>query len=202
MEAYSIFRYKLVGLGLMYSHMNTMKYWQRLELHSCSTAGEYLHGHPAVDNNMMGLFNAKRTFYEWMCNPLAQHSRLFRMHPWRSQVQWVPSVNEGQCWKCCQFLSHPSPNSAPSSATWTTRTGASGATSAPSGRLIALLEEEKQAVVNRAVTRGLDPNVRLKPSGVEWLGDVPEHWEVRRLKTSSCGHEEVTQTARSPLSPS
>ena len=50
-------------------------------------------------------------------------------------------------------------------------------------KLIALLEEEKQAIVNRAVTRGLDPNVRLKPSGVEWLGDVPEHWEVRRLRT-------------------
>ena len=49
-------------------------------------------------------------------------------------------------------------------------------------KLIALLEEEKQAIVNRAVTRGLDPNVRLKPSGVEWLGDVPEHWEVRRLE--------------------
>ena len=50
-------------------------------------------------------------------------------------------------------------------------------------KLIGLLEEEKQAVIHRAVTRGLDPNVRLKPSGVEWLGDVPEHWEVRRLKT-------------------
>ena len=49
-------------------------------------------------------------------------------------------------------------------------------------KLIALLEEEKQAVVNQAVTRGLDPNVRLKPSGVEWLGDVPEHWEVGSLK--------------------
>ena len=49
-------------------------------------------------------------------------------------------------------------------------------------RLIALMEEERQAVVNRAVTRGLDPNVRLKSSGVEWLGDVPEHWEVRRAK--------------------
>ena len=49
-------------------------------------------------------------------------------------------------------------------------------------RLIALLEEEKQAVINQAVTRGLDPNVRLKPSGVEWLGNVPVHWEVRRLK--------------------
>ena len=50
-------------------------------------------------------------------------------------------------------------------------------------KLIALLEEEKQAVINQAATRGLDTNVRLKPSGVEWLGDVPEHWEVRRLKT-------------------
>jgi type I restriction enzyme S subunit len=50
-------------------------------------------------------------------------------------------------------------------------------------KLIKLLEEQKQAIIYRAVTRGLDPNVRLKPSGVEWLGDIPEHWEVRRLKT-------------------
>ena len=52
-------------------------------------------------------------------------------------------------------------------------------------KLIALLEEEKQAIVNRAVTRGLDPNVRLKPSGVEWLGDVPEHWEVSAAESVS-----------------
>ena len=52
-------------------------------------------------------------------------------------------------------------------------------------KLITLLEEEKQAIINQAVTRGLDPNVRLKPSGVEWLGDVPEDWEVRRLGTVS-----------------
>jgi len=47
-------------------------------------------------------------------------------------------------------------------------------------KLIELLEEQKQAIINRAVTRGLDPDVRLKRSGVEWLGDVPEHWELRR----------------------
>ncbi len=47
-------------------------------------------------------------------------------------------------------------------------------------KLIALLEEE-QAIINQAVTRGLDTNVRLKPSGVEWLGDVPEHWEIARF---------------------
>ena len=49
-------------------------------------------------------------------------------------------------------------------------------------KLIALLEEEKQAVINQAVTRGLDPNVCLKPSGVEWLGDIPEHWNRCRLR--------------------
>ena len=49
-------------------------------------------------------------------------------------------------------------------------------------RLIELLEEEKQVVIHRAVTRGLDLDVPLKPSGVEWLGDVPEHWEVRRSR--------------------
>ncbi len=48
-------------------------------------------------------------------------------------------------------------------------------------KLIKLLEEQKQAIIHRAVTRGLDPNVRLKPSGVEWLGGVPEHWEVWQI---------------------
>ena len=55
-------------------------------------------------------------------------------------------------------------------------------------KLIALLEEEKQAIVNQAVTRGLDPNVPLKPSGVEWLGDVPAHWVVSALKWYSRCH--------------
>jgi len=49
-------------------------------------------------------------------------------------------------------------------------------------KLIALLNEQKQAIIHRAVARGLDPNVRLKPSGEEWLGDVPEHWEVKPIK--------------------
>ena len=49
-------------------------------------------------------------------------------------------------------------------------------------RLIQLLTERKQAIINQAVTRGLDPNVPLKPSGVEWLGDVPAHWQVSRLR--------------------
>lgn len=50
-------------------------------------------------------------------------------------------------------------------------------------KLIELLNEQKQAIIHQAVTRGLDPNVRLKPSGVEWLGEIPVRWEVRKLKT-------------------
>lgn len=48
--------------------------------------------------------------------------------------------------------------------------------------LIKLLTEQKLTIIDHAVTRGLDPNVRLKPTGIEWLGEVPEHWEVQRLK--------------------
>ncbi|NLB74765.1 MAG: restriction endonuclease subunit S [Firmicutes bacterium] len=47
---------------------------------------------------------------------------------------------------------------------------------------IKLLNEQKQVIINQAVTRGLDPNVGMKPSGIEWLGDVPEHWQMTRLK--------------------
>ena len=50
-------------------------------------------------------------------------------------------------------------------------------------RLIALLREQRIASVTRAVTKGLDPTVPTKDSGVEWLGKIPEGWEVRRLKT-------------------
>ncbi len=48
--------------------------------------------------------------------------------------------------------------------------------------LIAQLQEARQATIQRAVTRGLDPSVPLKTSGVDWLGDVPVHWEMRRLR--------------------
>jgi type I restriction enzyme S subunit len=49
-------------------------------------------------------------------------------------------------------------------------------------KLIGLLNEQKQAIIHRAVTRGLDPNAKLKPSGIPWLGEIPAHWEVKRIK--------------------
>jgi len=49
-------------------------------------------------------------------------------------------------------------------------------------RLLELYEEEKTAVINQAVTKGLDPKAKMKDSGIEWLGEIPEHWEVKRMK--------------------
>ena len=49
-------------------------------------------------------------------------------------------------------------------------------------RLIQLLKEQKQAIINQAVTKGINPDVKMKPSGIDWLGDMPVHWEIKRLK--------------------
>ena len=49
-------------------------------------------------------------------------------------------------------------------------------------KMIALLKERKQIIIQNAVTKGLDPNAKMKHSGVEWIGEIPEGWEVKRLK--------------------
>ena len=46
---------------------------------------------------------------------------------------------------------------------------------------IALLEEQKQALISQAVTKGLDPNAPLKDSGIDWIGQIPEHWQIKML---------------------
>lgn len=48
-------------------------------------------------------------------------------------------------------------------------------------QFITLLQEERTAVINQAVTKGLDPNVKMKDSGIEWLGEIPEHWESWKI---------------------
>lgn len=60
-------------------------------------------------------------------------------------------------------------------------------------RLLELYEEEKTTIINQAVTKGIDLNVKMKDSGIEWLGEIPEHWEVKRLKYIA-----KVQTGRTP----
>lgn len=63
-------------------------------------------------------------------------------------------------------------------------------------RLIQLLEEERTAIINQAVTKGLDPTVPMKDSGIEWLGEIPAHWEVKKLAFEF----QTLNTKRIPLS--
>lgn len=67
-------------------------------------------------------------------------------------------------------------------------TGKIDALVAEQRRLIELLREKRQATISHAVTRGLNPSAPLKPSGVDWLGDVPEGWEVLALKRCGTFH--------------
>lgn len=70
-------------------------------------------------------------------------------------------------------------------------------------RLIELLNEQKKTLIHRAVTRGLDPNVRLRPSGVDWLGEVPEPWSVMPLKATAVvafsGVDKLTEEGELPV---
>ena len=61
-------------------------------------------------------------------------------------------------------------------------------------KLIELLQEQRQAIITQAVTKGLDPNVPMKDSGVEWIGEIPEHWEVTKIKyVSRINHHALSE---------
>lgn len=49
-------------------------------------------------------------------------------------------------------------------------------------KLIKLLEQQRQSIITEAVTKGLNPNVKMKDSGVEWIGEIPEHWDIKKVK--------------------
>lgn len=66
-------------------------------------------------------------------------------------------------------------------------------------KVIALLNEQKQAIIHRAVTRGLDPSVPFKPSGISWLGDIPQHWNAIRIKYLLREVDERSTTGSEPL---
>lgn len=58
-------------------------------------------------------------------------------------------------------------------------------------QFIETLKEKRTALISHAVTKGLNPDAKLKPSGIDWMGDVPEHWEVKRLKYSTSINDET-----------
>jgi type I restriction enzyme S subunit len=78
----------------------------------------------------------------------------------------IPPINEQQ--KIVNFLDY--------------KTGQCDRFIANRQKQIELLNEQKAAIINKAVTKGINPNVKMKPSGIEWIGDIPEHWKVSRAK--------------------
>jgi type I restriction enzyme S subunit len=66
-------------------------------------------------------------------------------------------------------------------------------------RMLALLEEKRAAMVSRAVAQGLNPDVPLKPSGIDWLGDIPAHWKVKRAKQLFAIRDERSNTGDEEL---
>ncbi len=66
-------------------------------------------------------------------------------------------------------------------------------------RRIELLQEQRTTLINQAVTKGLDPNVEMKPSGVEWIGEIPKHWEVRRNKRIFNQRDDRSTTGKEEL---
>lgn len=66
-------------------------------------------------------------------------------------------------------------------------------------RLIELLQEKRTALITQAVTKGLDPNVLMKDSGVDWLGEIPTHWEALRVKSITADHKQGFYTEQAYL---
>lgn len=106
-----------------------------------------------------------------------------------------PAINAGDLMLLLAPLPTPDEQSA-ISALLDRETAKIDALIAEQRRLIELLKEKRQAVISHAVTKGLNPDARMKDSGIEWLGEVPEHWEIRKL--TKCVSSVVDYRGKTP----
>jgi type I restriction enzyme S subunit len=133
-------------------------------------------GQPScIDNNAMA-YVTQRCDHRWM---LYFSSTLDFGEP--ANPGAVPSVNEGQL-SGLVIPAPPKEEQASIGSFLDHETARIDALIEKKQRLIELLKEKRQAVITRAVTKGLDPSVPMKDSGVQWLGEVPEHWDVGKLR--------------------
>ena len=130
-----------------------------------------------IDNNMMGLMVKQ----DQNCIEFVQYAMSLVRFELLANPGAVPSLNESQIGNF--RLSIPPRIEQLQIANFLDReTAKIDALVAEQRRLIELLKEKRQAVISHAVTKGLNPHAPMKPSGVEWLGDVPEGWDLKRLK--------------------
>jgi len=97
-----------------------------------------------------------------------------------ADVSTIPQINNKQINNL--YITNPSFNEQKSIASFLDKkTAEIDSLIADKEKLIELLKEKRQAIISEAVTKGLDKNVKMKDSGVEWIGEIPEHWEVYPL---------------------
>lgn len=129
-----------------------------------------------IDNNMMGL-----VVHHDLCVGFVRYAMSLVRFDLIANPGAVPSLNERQIGS----FHLPTPPVAEQSliaAFLDRETAKIDALVAEQERLIELLKRKRKAVISHAVTKGLNPDAPMKASGIEWLGDVPAHWEVKRLK--------------------
>ena len=129
-----------------------------------------------IDNNMMSLYsnqsNHKFLYYAMLNVDFKRHYRVGGA---------VPSINESEVGNIS--IAYPTISEQIQIAKFLDRkTEQIDELIRIKERQIELLQEQRTALINQTVTKGLDPNVEMKPSGVEWIGEIPVHWEVNRLK--------------------
>ena len=129
-----------------------------------------------IDNNMMSLYsdlsNYRFLYYAMLNVDFKRHYRAGGT---------VPSINESEVGNIP--IAYPPPSEQTQIANFLDRkTGQIDELIRIKERQVELLQEQRTVLINQAVTKGLDPNVEMKPSGVEWIGEIPKDWEVTRLK--------------------
>ncbi len=110
---------------------------------------------------------SKTGFIESLAKSIRQRTTEFRWKMWRDLYFPIPSLSEQ-----CQIVNYLD-----------TKTQQIDTLIEKKQKQIELLKLLRAAIINQAVTKGLNPDVKMKDSGIEWLGNIPEHWEVRRVAT-------------------
>jgi type I restriction enzyme, S subunit len=144
-----------------------------------------------VDNNMAG-FVPKSVFPKWAYWCLCDVDFADLVNPGA-----VPSLNEGILNNISVFVPSESVQRQ-LSYLLDSETSRIDALISKKERQIELLQEKRQAIITHAVTKGLDPNAKMKDSGVEWIGEIPSHWEALELKRKwtviDCKHKTAEYT--------
>lgn len=145
-----------------------------------SNAGEFVRGKNGIVSSTMAASQIKGDFnpdYYWFyCQSIEPEMRN------HARGMGIPHVNGDELSRIAVPV--PSIEEQQSIASFLDReAGKIDALIAEQQRLVELLAEKRQAVISHAVTKGLNPSARMKDSGIDWLGEVPEHWEIFRLGT-------------------